>query len=60
MFYIFAPKINKEVIGHKNSRQVKFTFSTKAERATLQTLWRVYGLQIYGFLPDYLTKVLEN
>ena len=60
MFYIFAPKLIKLGIGHKNSRQVMFTFSAKAERATLQHFGECIGLQIYGFLPDYLTKTLEN
>jgi hypothetical protein len=26
---IFAPVFNKEIIGHKNSRQAKFAFSHK-------------------------------
>ena len=42
MFYIFAPKLIKLGIGHKNSRQVMFTFSHKAERATCNTLASVW------------------
>ena len=56
MFYIFAPELIKLVIGHKNSRQALNVFSAKADTP----LCEGNGLQIYGFLPDYLTKTLEN
>jgi len=56
MFYIFAPEINKVLeIGHKNSRQALNVFSAKADTP----LCKGNGLQIYGFLPDYITKVLD-
>lgn len=51
MFYIFAPKLIKLVIGHKNSRQVKFTFSAKAERATLQHFGECMECKYTAFSP---------
>jgi len=58
IFFIYLhPKINKVLeIGHKNSRQALNVFSAKADTP----LCKGNGLQIYGFLPDYLTKTLEN
>jgi hypothetical protein len=50
------PKLIKLEIGQKNSRQALNVFSAKADTP----LCEGNGLQIYGFLPDYLTKMLEN
>lgn len=51
MFYIFAPKLIKLGIGHKNSRQVMFTFSHKAERATLQHFGECMDCKYTAFRP---------
>ena len=56
MFYIFAPEINKDTIGHKNSRQVKFTFSAKAERATLQHFGECMDCKYTAFFPIMIQK----
>ena len=56
MFYIFAPKLIKLGIGHKNSRQVKFTFSAKAERATLQHFGECMDCKYTAFFPIIIQK----
>lgn len=53
LFYICNRKLINKLIGHKNSRQATFVFSHKADKP----LCKDKGLQIYGFLADYNTKV---
>ena len=51
MFYIFAPKLIKLVIGHKNRRQTRDVFSAKAERATLQHFGECMDCKYTAFFP---------